>query len=117
MHSGSRGLGPTTGAVGVIMAAFAGSTLITPLYALYQDAFGFSEVTLTLVYAVYVVGNVIALLIFGRLSDQIGRRRAAIPAVGLAAACSWSPRSRPRIAAPRWCRATTSSASRGTPSP
>jgi MFS family permease len=36
--------------------------------------------------AVYVVGNVIALLIFGRLSDQIGRRRVAIPAVGLAAA-------------------------------
>lgn len=74
------------GALGVIAAAFAGSTLITPLYSLYQESFGFSEITLTLVYAVYVVGNVIALLIFGRLSDQIGRRRVAIPAVALAAA-------------------------------
>jgi MFS family permease len=84
-HSESHRLGPATGALGVIAAAFAGSTLITPLYALYQDRFGFSEITLTLVYAVYVVGNLIALLIFGRLSDQIGRRRVAIPAVVLAA--------------------------------
>jgi MFS family permease len=85
LHSESRGPG-LMGALGVIAAAFAGSTLITPLYSLYQDTFGFSEIALTLVYAVYVVGNVIALLIFGRLSDQIGRRRVAIPAVALAAA-------------------------------
>lgn len=85
LHSESHGLGHTTGAFGVIAAAFAGSTLITPLYSLYQDTFGFSEITLTLVYAAYAVGNVIALLVFGRLSDQIGRRRVAIPAVALAA--------------------------------
>jgi predicted MFS family arabinose efflux permease len=66
-------------------AAFMSSTLVTPLYALYRDAFGFSEVTLTLVYATYVLGNLAALLCFGRLSDQLGRRRVGMPALGLAA--------------------------------
>jgi len=73
------------GAVFAISAAiavmFMGSTLVTPLYVLYQQAFGFSEVTLTLVYAAYVVGNLCALLFFGRLSDRIGRRRTTLPAM------------------------------------
>lgn len=64
---------------------FAGSTLLTPLYVIYQQQFGFSQITLTLIYAVYVVGNLAALLVFGRLSDEIGRRRAALPALGVAA--------------------------------
>ncbi len=68
----------------LISVMFMGSTLLTPLYLLYRRAFGFSEITLTLVYAVYVVGNLGALFIFGRLSDQIGRRRTNLPAMGLA---------------------------------
>ena len=31
----------------VITAAFMGSVIVTPLYSLYQRAFGFSEITLT----------------------------------------------------------------------
>jgi MFS family permease len=69
----------------IITVAFAGSVVVTPLYSLYQRKFGFSEITLTLVYAVYVVGNVAALLVFGQVSDQIGRRRVALPALALAA--------------------------------
>jgi MFS family permease len=68
----------------VIAAAFLGSTIVTPLYALYRREFGFSEITLTLIYAVYVVGNLGALLVFGRLSDQVGRRRVALPALSVA---------------------------------
>lgn len=68
----------------LICVIFMGSTLLTPLYLLYQRAFGFSEVTLTLIYAVYVVGNVGALFVFGRLSDQLGRRRTSLPAIVLA---------------------------------
>ena len=60
---------------------FVGAIMPTPLYPLYREAFGFSGVTLTLVYAVYVLGNLVALLFFGRLADQIGRRRATIPAI------------------------------------
>jgi MFS family permease len=62
--------------------AFVGAILPTPLYPLYQREFGFSGVTLTLVYAVYVLGNLVALLFFGRLSDQIGRRTTSLPAIG-----------------------------------
>ena len=69
----------------IITVAFMGSVIITPLYTLYQRKFGFSEITLTLIYAVYVVGNVAALLLFGQISDQIGRKRSALPAILLAA--------------------------------
>src|SRR4051812_2485994 len=57
---------------------FVGSTLLTPLYEIYRRQFGFSELTLTLIYAVYALGNLSSLLLLGRLSDQIGRRRATL---------------------------------------
>ncbi|MGH2875162.1 MAG: MFS transporter [Solirubrobacteraceae bacterium] len=69
----------------MITVGFLGSVIVTPLYALYQRKFGFSEITLTLVYAVYVVGNVAALLLFGQVSDQVGRKRVGLPALALAA--------------------------------
>lgn len=65
-------------------ATFLGAILPTPLYPLYREAFGFSGVMLTLIYAVYVLGNLMALLFFGRLSDQIGRRKVSVPAIGIA---------------------------------
>lgn len=71
---------------------FVGAILPTPLYPLYRQAFGFSGVTLTLIYATYVLGNVVALLVFGRLADQIGRRKASLPAiaVGVASALAFA---------------------------
>ena len=62
---------------------FIGAILPTPLYPLYREAFGFSGVTLMLIYATYVLGNLTALLFFGRLADQIGRRPASLPAVAV----------------------------------
>ncbi len=70
----------------MIAVLFAGSTALTPLYIIYKQAFGFSQVTLTLVYAVYVIGNLAALLLFGRLSDVIGRRPVALAAMAAAIA-------------------------------
>ena len=62
-------------AVSVLLGAlYAGSTIVTPLYPLYQHEFGLSELSITLVYATYVVGNLAALFVFGRISDQAGRR-------------------------------------------
>jgi MFS family permease len=63
---------------------FFGATLPSPLYPLYRSAFGFGGVTLTLIYAVYVLGNLAALLFFAQLSDQIGRRAVTLPAIGVA---------------------------------
>jgi MFS family permease len=65
----------------LIGVAFGLSTLITPLYLLYQQQFGFSQVTLTLIYAAYVIGNLTALLSFGRISDRVGRRLTAVSAI------------------------------------
>jgi MFS family permease len=71
-------------AASMIGALFAGSTLLTPLYVIYKHELGFSQITLTLIYAIYVIGNLAALLLFGRLSDAIGRRRTAVPAMAVA---------------------------------
>lgn len=72
-------------AVGSLIGAlFAGSTIATPLYVIYKQQFGFSQITLTLIYAVYVIGNLTALLVFGRMSDEVGRRRTAVIAIGIA---------------------------------
>lgn len=67
---------------GELAIMFAGAVLPTPLYPIYQMRFGFSNLVLTAIYAVYVLGNLVALLIFGRLSDQIGGRNATLPAIG-----------------------------------
>lgn len=61
------------------------AALPSPLYPLYQQTFHFGGIVLTLVYAVYVLGNLVALLLLGRLPDQIGRRAVMLPVVGLAA--------------------------------
>ncbi|SFQ15695.1 Predicted arabinose efflux permease, MFS family [Bradyrhizobium sp. Ghvi] len=88
VSSGARsefGKTATIIAVGsMIGALFAGSTVATPLYVIYKQQLGFSQITLTLIYAVYVVGNLTALLMFGRMSDQVGRRRTGVIAIGIA---------------------------------
>jgi MFS family permease len=72
-----------TATVATMLAVmFVGAILPTPLYPLFRETFGFSSVTLTLIYAVYVLGNLVALLLFGRLADQIGRRTMSLPAIG-----------------------------------
>src|SRR5436305_4138125 len=63
----------------LIGVMFMGSTLLTPLYILYRRAFGFSEMTLTLIYAVYVVGNIGALFFFGRISPRSAADARACP--------------------------------------
>ncbi len=71
-------------AVAMLLAvAFGLSTLLTPLYLIYQQKFGFSQITLTLIYAAYVLGNIAALLFLGRISDRVGRRLTALSAIAV----------------------------------
>ncbi len=65
----------------IALALFASATP-TPLYADYAARFGFSTPVLTAVYAVYAVGVLSALLLIGRLSDQVGRRPVLLWALG-----------------------------------
>ena len=75
---------PSVGGL-VVAVLFMGSTLLTPLYDLYRSTYRFSAVVLVLLYAVYVIGNLAALLFFGRLSDQVGRKPVVFAGLGLAA--------------------------------
>ena len=67
-------------AIGIL---YAGSTLLTPLYPDYEREFGFSELGVTEIYAIYVLGNLAVLFFFGRLSDQVGRRLTTFVALGV----------------------------------
>jgi len=66
-----------------IAVLYVGSTLLTPLYPLYERRFGFAELGVTEIYAIYVLGNLAVLFFFGRLSDQIGRRPVALIALAI----------------------------------
>jgi MFS family permease len=57
------------------------SAVPTPLYVLYQHRDGISNLTVTVVYAVYAVGVIGSLFLGGHLSDWIGRRRVFVPAL------------------------------------
>ncbi|MFB7261299.1 MFS transporter [Streptomyces nojiriensis] len=76
-------------AAAVVAFAFwitmAGTTAPTPLYPVYGKEFGFSPITVTVIFAVYALGVVVGLLAFGRLSDQIGRRPVLVAATLLSA--------------------------------
>ncbi|MFF0043417.1 MFS transporter [Streptomyces mirabilis] len=64
-----------------------GGTLPIPLYALWAPRMGFGPFTTTLVFAVYALGTVLALMVFASLSDRAGRHPLLAAAV-LAAATS-----------------------------
>jgi MFS family permease len=55
------------------LALFASATP-SPIYALYQERWHFSTLVLTLIYAVYAFGVLAALLLVGRVSDDVGRK-------------------------------------------
>jgi predicted MFS family arabinose efflux permease len=64
----------------------AGSAAPTPLYAFYQREWGFSPITTTVVFGVYALAVLTALLLVGSLSDHIGRRPVLLTAIAVQAA-------------------------------
>jgi MFS family permease len=62
------------------------STVPSPLYGLYRSRDHFSTFMITVIFAVYAVGVIAALLLAGHLSDIYGRRRLMLPALGIAIA-------------------------------
>ncbi|MDQ3871367.1 MAG: MFS transporter [Chloroflexota bacterium] len=61
---------------------FAASTP-SPLYPVYQATWHFSPITLTAIYAVYAFAALAALLVFGRVSDHVGRRPVTVLALAV----------------------------------
>ncbi|MEY2230371.1 MFS transporter [Streptomyces sp. BF23-19] len=70
----------------VFAVCMAGTTLPTPLYGLYQEKFGFSELMVTVVYAVYAFGVIGVLLLAGNASDTVGRRPVLMAGLAFSAA-------------------------------
>lgn len=75
---------PFTAAAYTLIVLLAGTNVPTALYSTYEKQFGYAPLVTTLVFAVYALVLVPSLLIFGPLSDAVGRRRVLIPAVALA---------------------------------
>jgi predicted MFS family arabinose efflux permease len=69
----------------VFVLTMLGTTLPTPLYPDYQHRFGFGQLTETVVFASYAVGVLATLMLFGRVSDVIGRRPMLFVSIGTAA--------------------------------
>jgi MFS family permease len=60
------------------LTAMAFGAVPTPLYPLYMARDGFSTFTVTLVFAVYVVGVMASLVLAGHVSDWIGRKKVVL---------------------------------------
>jgi MFS family permease len=77
---------PAFWVVGLVLGAvlFAASAP-SPLYAVYQERFGFSATTLTVIFGVYAVALVAALLLAGSVSDRVGRRPVLLASLGVLA--------------------------------
>jgi MFS family permease len=74
---------------GMFLVLFFASAAASPLYGVYQAQFHFSAATLTAVFAVYVLVLLVTLLIFGSLSDYLGRIPVIITALVFSvAACA-----------------------------
>jgi MFS family permease len=69
----------------LFLMLFFASAAASPLYPVYQAKFGFSATTLTAVFAVYVLVLLVTLLVFGAVSDYLGRLPVIVAALVLSA--------------------------------
>jgi MFS family permease len=67
----------------LIVALLASSAAPTPLYAVYQAQWHFTPITTTVVFGVYALAVLAALLTLGQLSDHVGRRPVLLTAIAV----------------------------------
>ena len=84
-----RGDGHAGSVTGFVLAVFAffvamvGTTLPTPLYPLFEQRYGFGSLLVTVIFAIYAFGVIAGLIVFGNLSDQLGRKPLLLFGLGL----------------------------------
>src|SRR5579859_8142420 len=67
----------------LVVALLASSAAPTPLYAIYQAQWHFTPITTTVVFGVYAMAVLAALLTLGKLSDHVGRRPVLLTALAV----------------------------------
>jgi hypothetical protein len=70
---------------GVLFLLFFAAAAPSPLYGVYQARWRFSATTLTVVFAAYALLLLVTLLVFGSVSDYLGRRRVILVGLVMAA--------------------------------
>src|SRR3979490_1108908 len=58
----------------ITVSFLAGSSAPTPLYPLYMAQWGLTPLTVTVIFGIYALAVLLALLVAGRLSDHLGRK-------------------------------------------
>ncbi|WP_306204588.1 MFS transporter [Actinoplanes sp. RD1] len=69
----------------IVVSFLAASSAPTPLYTVYAERWHFTPVTTTVIFAIYALAVLAALLVLGRLSDHLGRRPIILASLGLQA--------------------------------
>ena len=70
---------------GVFCLMFCAAGAPTPLYGIYQAQLRFSATTLTAIFAIYALVLLLTLLVFGSVSDYLGRRPVILAALVMSA--------------------------------
>lgn len=73
------------GAACALAVAYASSSAPIPLYATYRKSIGLTNANLSMTAVAYFVGTVIALILFARLSNHLGRRPVVLATLCLSA--------------------------------
>ena len=80
---GRPGRGSLALLASIVVSSLAASSAPTPLYATYASEWHFSSTTTTVVFGAYAIAVLIALLVFGRVSDHTGRRPVLVAALAV----------------------------------
>src|SRR5437868_5023118 len=84
---------PLSNRVAYVLVAYGGTAVVATgtvpvaLYHEYSLRFHFSSLVLTAIAASPAIGVTVSVLLFGRLSDTVGRKRVLLPSLGVAIVC------------------------------